>query len=73
MSTYVCDACRHPVEIGDGYIHSSVVGLWQIHHKRCWPDWRREFCFEIPRSWSDILEAHRDLSIRRRPELGAEQ
>ena len=66
MSVYICHGCCEPVEVGEGYVHSSTVGRWDVHHRECFEgDWSNEYCLAVPRTWTDLLDAHRDLSIRR--------
>lgn len=60
---YLCERCGERVEPGDGYIHSRKIGQWHIHHRAC-ADFTADVCFEVPRHWTHLLDAHVDLSVR---------
>jgi len=59
---YRRERCGNRVLPGDGYIHTTSVTLWAIHHKDCAPDLTNEVCFGVPHHWSDLLSSHYWLS-----------
>jgi hypothetical protein len=62
---YMCQNCGTRVLPGDGYIHTTSVTGWAIHHKDCAPDLTDEVCFGVPFHWSDLLDAHWWLAQQR--------
>lgn len=54
---YRCDACGLRVREGEGYIHSTGLTTWAIHHRECAPDLTHEVCYGVPRHWADLLTA----------------
>lgn len=62
---YKCEHCGERVLPGDGYIHTTGLTTWAVHHRQCAGDLTHEVCYAVPRHWSDLLTANYWLSQQR--------